>query len=185
MTYLKVFLKIFLSGAIMFGLPVGLFFSLAYNFPLNVIAGVLSGIFFGLAVAFISAPKQIDSEGKEIPVRHQAGVELDLPYEKAFEKCLQTVRLLERVNKVSEDKSKGIIKADVNFSWTKGSGDIVEINLERKEDNKTFVRINSKPWLPITVADGGRNIHNVDQIIAGLKGTHPTIDKVLYGLYKK
>lgn len=185
MTYLKVFLKIFLSGAIMFGLPVGLFVSLAYDFPINVIYGVLTGSFFGLIVAFIAAPHQIDADGKEIPLKHQATVELDLPYDKAFEKCSQGVRLLERVNKVNEDKPKRTIKADVNFSWTKGFGDVVEINLEKKNDNKTLVKITSKPWIPITVADRGRNYHNVDQIIAGLKGTHPTIAKVLYGLYEK
>ena len=184
MTSLKVFLKIFLSGAIMFGLPVGLFFSLAYDFPLNVMAGVLAGTFFGLAVAFISAPKQIDLDGKEVPVRHEARLELELPYEKAFEKCLEAVRLMERVNKIKEDNTTGKIKADMNFSWSRGSGDVVEINLEKKDTQKTSVKISSRPWLPITVADGGRNIHNVEQIVAALKGSQPTVDKVLYGLNK-
>ena len=190
MTYPKVFFKIFLSAAIMFGLPVSIFFLLPYGYPLGVIAGGSAGVIFGLIVAFISAPKQIDSEGKEIPVRHWASVELDLPYEKAFEKCSQAVRLLEKVNKIREDKTKGEIKADVNFSWVKGGllsgvGDVIEVNFENKDTQKTLVKISSRPWLPIAVADGGRNLHNVDQIIAGLKGTHPTVAKVLYGLYEK
>src|SRR3989304_876899 len=114
MTYPKVFFKIFLSSAILFGLPVSIFFLLPYGYPLGVIAGGSAGVIFGLIIAFISAPKQIDSEGKEIPVRHRARVELDLQYGKAFEKCSQAVRLLEKVNKVREDKTKGEIKADVN-----------------------------------------------------------------------
>ena len=190
MTYLKVFFKIFLSAAIMFGLPVSIFFLLPYGYPLGVIAGGLAGVIFGLIVALISAPKQIDSNGKEIPVRHWASVELDLPYGKAFEKCSQAIRLLEKVNKVKEDKIKGEIKADVGFSWMKGGllsgvGDVVEISFEKKDNQKTLVEISSRPWLPIAIADGGRNFHNVDQIIAGLKGIHPTVAKVLYGLYEK
>ena len=181
MTKLKVFLKIFLMGAILFGFPVGLFFSLAYNFPLNLVAGMFSGIGFGLAVAFISTPKQLDTDGEEIPVTHTEQVELDLPYEKAFEKCLESVHLMEKVNKVKENKNEAIIKADINFSHLM-AGDVVTIKLHKESLHKTLVTIKSRPWLPITVADGGRNYSNAHKIASGLKSSHPTVDKVLYGL---
>ena len=66
MNILRVYLKVFLSGAISFGVLVSPFFLLAYGYPLGVFAAGLAGFMFGFIVTFISAPKQIGLDGREM-----------------------------------------------------------------------------------------------------------------------
>ena len=100
---------------------------------------------------------------------HQAHtLQLQIPYERAFERCQAALGSI-NVAKSEQLPAEGRIKARTKISW-KSFGEIVEFTLSKVNDNMTQVVITSKPALPTTLFDYGKNSENVKKICAFLTG---------------
>jgi len=159
-------LKVFLTLSISFGICVGILFYFASE-PINnlqaaIFAGLVGGLFFGGVMTIFAW-----SRGQTTDINISQEIDLDVPYEEAFKKCINALSSLS-VNINVEDKESGFIKARGPMTWSSW-GQVMEINLRRTDDGKTWAKVSSKPWLPLQIADRGENQNNVKQIIEFLE----------------
>ena len=89
---------------------------------------------------------------------------LDYPFEQKYEKSLKALKLIKALV-TNQDKDSGKIEAKTGFSL-KSFGEKVEIKINPKTNE---VLISSKPSVPTTLFDYGKNLENVQKILNYLK----------------
>lgn len=173
------YLKIFLFAGIPFGLIMGLFFGVLFYSDVKnetsflgvilliIFSGLIMGILFGISMS-VSFWILEYFMGKEIrekyPDKKQGVVQteviiLDYSLEEKYKKSLEALKLI-KASITNQDKNLGKIKAKTGFSL-KSYGEIIEVNINPK--NKE-ISISSKPYLPTTFLDYGKNLENVQKI---------------------
>lgn len=100
---------------------------------------------------------------------HQVrNIELNLPYNKVFNLCIESLNLIKRCEIEEKDSSQGKIIAKVGVNWMT-SGDIISFKIHKINDNKSQVEVSSKPRMPTVIIDWGKNLENVETISSFLR----------------
>ena len=177
--YKKLFL-IFLAIGISIGMIMGIIFSFQHGirFGLVFIAiGAVFGLFGGfvsLIFAFLHSwtVKRMPSGNTEesIGVHHVRNIELNLPYDMAFNLCLESLSLIKNCKVQNEDRAQGKILGKAGMTW-KTFGDIISFEVSKNANNGIKVEVSSRPAVRTTLIDYGKNLENVDKII-GFFNTH-------------
>ena len=102
-------------------------------------------------------------------VHHLRSIELQLPYDKAFNLCIESLSLIKKCKIQKENRSQGKIIAKAGMTW-KTWGDVISFDMRKIDNNRTQVTVSSRPIVRTTLVDCGKNLENVEKIIRFLKG---------------
>ena len=192
--YLKVFLHTGppygLTMGALAGLFVGATSTLNEGVRVALLVSILAGLLFGGASSLILVSihrwkvKIIATTDSpvDLGVHHDASIELQLPFDEAFDLCLESLRVID-ANKVrKEDRAHGMIEAKTSVN-RKTFGDIVSLVVSKLDDYNALVEVSSQPAVPTTLLDYGKNLGNVQQILRFLesrsnKKTSETADEL-------
>lgn len=174
----KRYLKLFLHMAVPFGFLIGIFYALTQGIYLGVVIGVLLGVLYGVVTTLVLGYLHVSSAKKSVleddysravhEVNQQERLELSVPYEKAFNLCLEASEVLHRVKIENYDYAEGIIQAKTGVNWDT-FGDLISFKLIASDDNYTDIEITSKPKV-YQLLDYGKNYRNVKNIRSYLEG---------------
>lgn len=152
-----------------------LIFPIYRSFFTSLIVSLVIGLSFGLSIllANLIHIKRIERKyGKspEFLKSHQTKeLELPIPYDKAFDLCLEAVKSFKRVEIKEMNKHLGRIVAlkqtKIPLDWHR---DIITIKLIHVDNNRTHIRISSKPFPDPPseyYVDYGSNLENVNMIL--------------------
>lgn len=90
--------------------------------------------------------------------------EVALPLTEAYSHCLNAAQAIPRasVKEAQEATATITLKVPVTFkSW----GERVVLQLHEGGPSTTAVEVTSRAWIPLTLADYGKNAQNVQQIV--------------------
>lgn len=165
-------LKIFLATGIAFGTFIGVFFGFQNGAYVGLASGLIAGVLFGGAMAFIlgSFPgRQVQRAGN---VYHERILEIKTSLDKAQNLCVESLKLIKGSKIRKQDSSQGIIIAKTGLNW-KTWGDVITFELRKISRNDHIqIKVSSKPVLPTTLVDYGKNRENVDTISSFLESTN-------------
>ena len=122
-------------------------------------------ISLGLVSGQIIAVKRVHSQGtkKSLDNHQTRKVEVNYPYRKTFQLCLEAIKELGNCKIRKTDSSRGIIEARTGISL-RTYGDNISFEIQQLDNERTQVEISSRPmWWP-TIVDYGRNLENVEKI---------------------
>jgi len=169
-------LKPLLAG-ILFGLFITVWiFTIYRSFFKSLVLSLSIGLLFGLSLLFANLThiKIIERKHGKSPgllkSNQTKDLELSIPYDKAFELCISSVKSLKKVKIKELNRHLGKIVAikpsKIPLDWVYNR-DIITIELRRIDDSRTSVRISSKPFPDPPseyYIDYGSNLENVEKI---------------------
>lgn len=169
-------LKIFFAGGIPFGIFTAVLFSYLYGINVGLPGGLISGAIFGFFMFIIlgflhsRAVKKIagDISEESMATCQVRNIELPLPYDRAFDLCIKSLNLISRCRVQKEDRSQSKIIARSSVNW-KTWGDTISFDITGISNEKTAVKISSRPTAKSTIVDYGKNLENVKTIVSFLK----------------
>ena len=175
---MKTYLILFLAMGIPAGIFGGVFGSFQYGIPSGLAAGVAAGLFLGgfmsLILGFVhrqSVKRTSFAESEDaMSVHHVRNVELRLPYDKAFDLCIESLRLIKKCKIRNEDRSQGKLVAKAGMTW-KTYGDVISFGVRKIGNDRTQVEVSSRPAVRTTLVDYGKNLENVE-IVVGFLNAH-------------
>lgn len=173
---MNTYLKIFLAMGIPYGIAIGVLFSFPFGIPIGLVAGVAVCIFFGgffsltLGLLHTWSVKRMSYGISEeaMGVHHVRNVELRLPYDKAYDLCIESISLIKKCRIKNEDRSQGKIEAKAGMTW-KTWGDVISFDVRKIDIDKIQVEASSRPAVRMTLVDYGKNLDNVETLIEYLK----------------
>lgn len=158
---------------VVFGLLQGssLVFAISY--------GVAAGLFFGLIMAVVGSEvhrrkmtrRGFDPDDPDFSVDAREGIALPIPPDEALGRCRAALETDTRFAKVRTDPAEWTVQARGRWSW-ESFGEKIECRVYSR-DSGSHVEIRSRPVVPYTIADGGKNLENVKRIRAVLAGHAP------------
>lgn len=169
---MKLYLKIFVAFFILFALPSGILcfflfddssFGLKYALYASAAIGIIASVWVGSAHIFSVRRWSFLKSNRSIGVRHVRKSELQLPYDRAFKLCAQSLSSIGNYRIEEEDQVQGTILAKAGLYW-KGNRDIVSFGLHKISDDRTDVEVSSRPTLRTVLVDSGRNLDNVERL---------------------
>ena len=161
--YVKAFLlgwpiasAIALIPGLLMGYPFGSAFTTA-----AALGAALSAV---LTVALVNrfGPLQGDA-----PVRPTTRLVLSMPYDAAFDLCTQAVRSIPSSTLDESTRDAGRISARLPRS-PESWGERVVVTV-RANGPETEITVSSRPTMPLTLGDQGKNRRNVEQIVDALR----------------
>ena len=172
--YLKLFLGMFIPFALCFGLLGFLTYDdsslgLRINLYKSATAGAIFSILLGSAHIFCVRRWSFLKYDRPLGVRHTRELELQLPYDGAFELCVQSVSSIKKCRILEKDQVRGTILAKTSLSWWKANRDLVSFGLRKIDDDRTHVEVSSRPALRTVLVDFGKNLDNVERLTKFLK----------------
>jgi hypothetical protein len=167
--------KIFLSGGIPFGIFTTVLFSSLYGINVGLPGGLISGSIFGFVMFIIlgflhsRAVEKIagDISEESMGTCQVRNMELPLLYDSTFDLCIKSLNLISRCRIQKEDRSQGKIIARSSVNW-KTWGDTISFDITGISNEKTAVKISSRPTAKSTIVDYGKNLENVKIIVSFL-----------------
>jgi hypothetical protein len=137
--------------------------------------GTLTFAIFGL-LAFVFSfiqvrlSKRIQPEKPEEAqtVHHVREIELQLPYNDAFNMCRESLASIQYCAIKKKDLSQGKIVAEKVPSW-RSMGEVITFDIKQVNARRTHIIVSSKPLLRTTIIDWGKNLENVQKITQYLR----------------
>lgn len=160
------YVKLFLVTSIPFGILNGLL-DLNDGWNEALLSGIISGVFFGIGMTLTLGIVH-KTIGKNKNVKQEQTVVVDLPYDQAFDLCLQSLENVRKSRLVEEDRVNGKIVVKVGLNWATW-GDKIIYSISKMDDNQTEVNIVSYPIVKTTLIDYGKNAENISLILRKLK----------------
>jgi hypothetical protein len=169
-------IKIFLISAVPFAFFMGAYYSFRYDVRNGIIAGLTGGVAVGLTLAVIvvflhrRCVQKISGRypDEKMEVNTTRDIELKIPFDQAFDLCIESLDCINRCNIMEKDRHQGKIAAKTGINW-KTWGDTISFRLSRLNDDTTRVIVSSRPTARTTLVDFGKNLENVRIIISWLK----------------
>jgi hypothetical protein len=96
-------------------------------------------------------------------------VTLQQPVTDAYQRCLGATEALPGSKVKSADEAANRIELKTKMSM-KSWGEKVALELSPEGEGATSVHVSSKPSVPITMADYGKNQANVNDVVGWLRG---------------
>lgn len=158
---MKKFFMIFFVTSIPFGVFMGIF---TWNLKAGIYAGLIFGILMALTLGVINFfATKIHGGGKNTSVKQAHEIELQLPFNEAYEKCIESIRYIPGGKVTGENYAEGTIlgKTGVNI-WT--WGDKLALHVEKINEETSKVHVQSRPAVATTVVDYGKNLKNIKTI---------------------
>jgi hypothetical protein len=168
-------LKIFVVSAVPFAVFMGIYYTFRYDVRTGIIAGLTGGVAVGFMLAVIvgflhrRCVQKISGQypDEKMEVNAIRDIELNMPLDRAFDLCVESLGLIRRCNVRDENRSQGRITATTGINW-KTWGDTILFRLSRLNDDTTLVRVSSRPSARTTLVDFGKDLENVQLIISFL-----------------
>lgn len=168
-------LKIFLASGIPFGIFTAVLFSYLYGYKIGLPGGLISGLIFGFVMFIILGflhSRAVEKIAGHISEESMAtcqvrNIELQLPYDSTFDLCMKSLNLISRCRIQEEDRSQGKITARSSVNW-KTWGDTISFDITGISNEKTAVKVSSRPTARSTIIDYGKNLENVKIIVSFL-----------------
>jgi hypothetical protein len=169
-------LKIFLANGIPFGTLMGILFSFLYGFNVGLPGGLISGLIFGFLMFIVlgflhaSAVRKISgvSSGESMSTFQYRNIQLHLPFETAFDLCIESLGVIRECRIQEQDRTHGKIIAKSSVNW-KTWGDTISFDITGTGNEETDIRVSSRPTSWSTIVDYGKNLENVEKIISFLQ----------------
>lgn len=166
-------IRIFLQTSIGFGLLMMIFDFVVYG-DINIVSNLISGIGFGIFMTGIlgywnkkSVKRKSSADStNDYDVKQTKEINLPVPYDKAFELCIESVNQLKKPKIKEKNYSGGVITAKTGITWDT-FGDTVSFKLTETKDY-THIVVSSKPVF-FQVVDYGKNLENVNNIVSFLE----------------
>lgn len=149
------------------GFVFGLIASVLANAPSMLVVGFLLGPLYGCILGFFLTPIQaicfrlLKVTHLEEPFGiHQVDVlTLNLDFAETFELCHEIAMRISLSNEIQHDESSGTIR--ITTPWTiKSHGEKILFSISAVDEKITKVAFSSKPVIPTTVFDYGKNVQN-------------------------
>lgn len=102
-------------------------------------------------------------------VRPVAECRIDADCDTVFAQCVEAVASIPGVRSWNADEAQGVITASVGWSWMSW-GEAIRVDVQ-PDAGAVLVRVASKPKLPTTIVDYGRNLRNVETVLRRLDRT--------------
>jgi hypothetical protein len=177
--YLFFWVKIFLGMTVFWGVLMGLAviarFGVSYGagFTLSLLFGAIFGAFMAIVLGvtdYCYKRKLLRRYGRvEHGVRQKRELLVNDEYDRIFRRSEKILFAL-GVETVSSDMTNGVIRGRGRPTF-RSFGEQILVSLERISELHTKVIIESKPKVPWTVGDYGKNFENVEEFCSLLKGT--------------
>lgn len=150
----------------------GIIFSLDNGYSEGIFFGIICGLFTGFFTTMMvhyKHNKVIKRLGYEISEKTYNSVQarqidLNVPYNKAYDFCLKFIHLLKKGRIKNEDRKKGIINVRIGIKLQRNPCVII-FKLEKIDNNKTHIEIISKPFIPTWIFDVGDSLEYVTLIL--------------------
>jgi hypothetical protein len=171
--YLKLFLYTSISGGLLYSLWMSIDYGLVAALWRGFFFGLLFGISCSLLIGYFHI-RAIKKRGYEISEKtldasQERNFELKIPYDEAYTLCLKSINFIPKSRIKKDDRSMGRIDARIGISGASW-GELISFKVHKmKNDDRTYVKVSSKPIFPITYVDWGKNLDNIDAIINFLK----------------
>lgn len=173
---MKVFPKLFLIWVVFLSVFMGASGWLLYGTLRGVATGAAMGAVSGLAVGLLHywLVRRMSSGKSEgaMGLHHVRTVELRLPYDKAFDLCVESVGTIRRCTVRKEEREAGKISARAGINW-KTWADTISFEVRNLGNGGIQVEVSSRPTIRMTVVDFGKNLDNVEKI-SGFLNAHST-----------
>ena len=169
-------LKIFLANGIPFGTFMGILLSSLYGLNIGLPGGLISGLVFGFLMFIIlgflhsRAVRKISGEtsGESMDTFQARNIKLLVPFERAFDLCIESLGMISKCRVQEQDRSRGKIIARSSVNW-KTWGDTISFEIAPSGSEATDVRVSSRPTSWSTIVDYGKNLENVERIVSFLQ----------------
>jgi hypothetical protein len=99
-------------------------------------------------------------------------VTLQQPVAEAYQRCLNATDALPGSKVKSADEAANRVELKTKMSM-KSWGEKVALELSPEGEGVTKVQVTSKPSVPVTMADYGKNQSNVNDVVGWLQGGSP------------
>ena len=131
---------------------------------------------FGLVLSFLNflhiaiIRRRYGKSEELLKAHHTREVELSLPYDDAFDRCIEALKSLKSCE-IQENRHSGkiVAKKPSNIPLLYKYPDLITIELYRVGDSRTKVKISSRPFFHHVSVDYGSNLENVEKITSFLK----------------
>jgi hypothetical protein len=182
MFILKFYLKVFAILGLLVGFTTFISFSNIFSLMDKIIYGLILGIIYAAFMSIFVCTLHIITikllgfplTEETIKVRHKRNTLVKLTFNQTYDLCINSLSVIRSCKITRKDKSKGIIiaKTAINLkTWS----DTITFNIIAK-NNATNIEIESKPPMPTAMIDWGKNLDNVEKIVAYLKKNAPLED---------
>lgn len=159
------------KASIYAGIVFGLLMSAKYGVREGIIVGVLFSVTWGVVVGSIlllvdSYMRRTNSGSSELAEKQ---ITVSCCQESTFYYCVEAVKLLKLVKKMSTDNRRHTIEIRTKFSIS-SFGEIINIVVvaSHEQTNSSFVFIRSRPVLITTILDYGKNVRNVNFVTSAI-----------------
>ena len=126
------------------------------------------GLVFSFIQVILNRRIQPDKPEEAQKVRHVREIELQLPYNDAFNVCCESLASIQCCAIEKKDLSQGKIVAKAGTSL-RSWGEVITFDIEQVDAWRTRVRVSSRSPLRTTIIDWGKNLENVQKIAQYLK----------------
>ncbi|MDL4842358.1 hypothetical protein [Aquibacillus rhizosphaerae] len=142
-------------------LPFGLIMSIVLG---DFIIGMMSGLFFGLLMTITLGILNKSMGGKlDSSVRQETEFKIDVSFKEALELCKESISSVKGAQIKQEDYANGIIRVKTSMTL-KSWGEKIVFRVQKINDEVSNVYVQSKPTLPTTLVDYGKNSNNINNI---------------------
>lgn len=170
--YFKILAKILIICSIVTSFATG-FWIISLQTPWLLAASIWFGVTLGASGAIAAALSlsqilavrrlNIPISDETLRVHQTKVVEIMMPYERAFELCVSSFRILKGAKVMKSNQPLGYIEALTGVSW-KTWGDIISFRLQALDNDHTRIEVSSRPRYALQLVDYGSNLSNVEKI---------------------
>jgi hypothetical protein len=149
----------------------------------GLLCGLGAGLFFGLIMTatlgtvhnLSTKTMKTDDVENMLGVHQTQVITINQPASQAYETCLQCIRAMKNCKETRQDQSLGIIYAQTGWSW-QSFGEKLTFIVSEESPETSKVTVSSKPILPTTLIDYGKNTQNIREAVSTLRHIGPVIE---------
>ncbi len=169
---MRLYLKVFAACAVPFGIVMTVTSVFRFGLSMEAIGrGIAGGVGYGalMSATLVTLHKRVVKPRPGMPedaskVKHTRKIQLAHSYEEAFGLAVSSLQSLGKHKIQQSEKSSGKIQAKIGLN-PKSAGEVISFNVRRISDGQTEIEVTSRPWLPTTLVDYGKNLENVEKIV--------------------
>jgi hypothetical protein len=163
----KLFWRMFWASIPLVILIILIMLFIGYSLPAAALIGLVSGIAYMMTLVVTHRQgiqrRGFNPTGQNLAVTHERTMHLRSPYESTFDLCKEALNRLPGTVFKQEDRSKGSLVARSKMKradW----GERIFFEIQSLADDTTRVAFSSRPMMPTTIVDYGKNLENVERI---------------------
>lgn len=165
-------IALFLSTSMPYGIIMGII--LGKSLLSGLISGLIAGLLFGFILTWIlwliqrHYLKKAGLDKKKIRTSYLVELRAEGSKDEVFNMCLGTISRIHKGSIEQCDRQRGIIAAKAGLNW-RTWGDRIRFEIEEIRDNQCRIQTTSRPIVPTTLIDYGKNAENIKTIMDDLR----------------